>query len=201
MRAVTADQPSPTAPMFRGELVYLSPPEPEDIVENRLWISDPEIGHNLGTKYPPSRDATERFAKEMLAAAGKTIFPFNICRLSDDRRIGGIVLRDIDRENGSAELALFIGEAAELGKGYGTDALRCIEDFGFGELRLHRIELAVFDYNVRAIRAYEKAGFQTDAVLRRARFHRGAHHDVLIMSILFDEWLAQDRPRAWEERG
>jgi RimJ/RimL family protein N-acetyltransferase len=200
MRAVTSQPPARTQPMYRGELVYLSPTEPADIVDNGRWINDPEIGHNLGTKYPTSRDASERFAKEMLAGAGKTIYPFNIHRLSDGHRIGGIVLRDVDRENGSAELAIFVGERSELGRGYGTDALRCIEDFGFGELRLHRIELAVFDYNVRAIRAYEKAGFRTEVVLRRARFHRGVHHDVLIMAILFDEWLAQDRPRAWEDR-
>lgn len=200
MLAVTSEPSSSSRPMYRGELVYLSPTEPGDIVDNGQWINDAEIAHNLGTKYPASRDASERFAREMLAGAGKTIYPFNICRLSDGQRIGGIVLRDVDRENGSAELAIFVGERSQLGRGYGTDALRCIEDFGFGELRLHRIELAVFDYNVRAIRAYEKAGLVTEVVLRRARFHRGVHHDVLIMGILFDEWLAQDRPRAWDDR-
>jgi len=200
MRTVTSEDAQRAEPMYRGELVYLAPPEPADIIENAAWISDPEIAHHLGVKYPISRDAAERFAKEMLSQIGKTLYPFVICRLEDDRRMGNITLRDIDRENGSADLALSLGHRADLGRGYGTDALRCIEDFGFGELRLHRIQLEVFDYNPRAIRAYEKAGFQTDAVLRHARFHRGVHHDVLVMSILRPEWLAQDRPRAWEAR-
>ena len=89
---------------------------------------------------------------------------------------------------------------AYIGRGYGTDAVNCVVDFGFGELRLERISLQVFDYNPRARRSYEKAGFSTDATLRHSRFHRGRHHDVHVMSILRDDWLALDRPRAWDPR-
>jgi RimJ/RimL family protein N-acetyltransferase len=95
-------------------------------------------------------------------------------------------------------VGIFISDRRYLGKGYGTDALNALVDFGFGELRLERIELEVYDYNLRAIRSYEKAGFRTDAVLRRARFHRGTHHDVHLMSILRDDWLGIPRKRSWE---
>ena len=79
-----------------------------------------------------------------------------------------------------------------------TGSHRRICDFGFGQLRLERIALDVYAGNPRAKRSYEKAGFQTDAVLRRSRFHRGQHHDVHLMSILRDDWLALDRRRAWD---
>jgi RimJ/RimL family protein N-acetyltransferase len=193
-----AAKPLRPEPMLRGELVFLGPVEPSDVIEDGRLISDPEIGHFLGVKFPISRDAAERFAKEMFEQVGKSLFPFNVCLLSDGRRIGSVALRDVDRENGSAEVAIFITERALLGRGFGTDALLCACDFGFGELRLERIELRVFDYNTRAMRSYEKAGFQTDVVKRHARFHRGQYHDVLVMSILRDEWLAQERRRAWE---
>jgi RimJ/RimL family protein N-acetyltransferase len=104
----------------------------------------------------------------------------------------------VDKVNGSGIVGIFIGDRRYLGQGYGTDALNALVDLGFGELRLERIELEVFDYNARAMRSYEKSGFQTDAVLRRARFHRGAHHDVHLMSILRDDWLALPRKRSWE---
>jgi RimJ/RimL family protein N-acetyltransferase len=198
---VTNENSQPTAQMLRGELVYLTAAEPENIVEHAQMISGAEVGHYLGVKSPLSRDAAERFARETLGQVGTSLFTFNIVRIEDDRRVGGVTLRDIDRENGSAELAIFVGEPSLLGQGLGTDALRCALDFGFGEVRLERIQLHVFDYNTRARRSYEKAGFSTDAVLRRARFHRGAHHDVLVMSILRDEWLAQDRRRAWDAPG
>ena len=185
-------------PMLRGERVWLGAAEKEQVVDDGSWLNDAEIGHFLGIKSPISRDASTRFAEEFLSQAGKTLFPFNISLLADDRRIGGCVLRDVDRENGSAEVAIFIFDRRLLGQGLGTDALNCLIDFGFGELRLERIFLQVFDYNERARRSYEKAGFQTDATLRHARFHRGVHHDVHLMSILRAEWLALERRRAWE---
>lgn len=184
--------------MLRGELVYLGPVEPADVIEDGRRISDPEIGHFLVVKFPISRDAAERFAKQLFEEVGKSLYPFNICLPEDDRRVGSAVLRNVDRENGSAEVAIFLSDRSLLGRGYGTDALRCLCDFGFGELRLERIELGVFDYNTRAIRSYEKAGFRTEVVKRHARFHRGQHHDVLVMSILRDEWLADERRRAWD---
>jgi RimJ/RimL family protein N-acetyltransferase len=198
---VTNDASQPTTQMLRGELVYLTASEPEQVIERAQMISDSDVGHHLGIKSPLSRDAAERFAKEMLAQVGKTLFAFNIVRIEDDRLVGAVDLRDIDRENGSAEVAIFVGDPSLLGHGLGTDAMRCALDFGFGEQRLERIQLHVFDYNTRAKRSYEKAGFSTDAVLRHARFHRGSHHDVLVMSILRDEWLAQDRRRAWDPPG
>ena len=184
--------------MYRGELVYLAGVEPEEVAENSRWLSDAEIGHNLGIKSPIGRAASERFAQEFLPQIGRTLFAFTVRRLDDDHAIGSVSLRDVDRENGSAEVSIFIGERDLLGHGYGTDAMRCMLDFAFGELRLERVELGVFDYNTRAMRSYEKVGFRTDAILRHARFHHGAHHDIHVMSMLRDEWLAQDRRRAWD---
>lgn len=198
MRAMSQPGASRPSPILRGERVWLSASGKEAMVEAAAWLSDAEIGHFLGVKAPISRDGAEHFADELLAQAGKTIFPFSISLLADDRRIGGTTLRDYDQENGSAEATIFITDPNLLGQGLGTDALNCLIDFGFGELRLERIWLRVFDYNERARRSYEKAGFQIDATLRHARFHRGAHHDVHLMSILRAEWLGLERRRAWD---
>ena len=184
--------------MLRGERVWLRPIEPEDIVANSATAGDAEVGHFLGAKSPMSRAGSERFATEILAAVGQTAYPYAICLLGEERAIGSVFLKGVDKVNGSGVVGIFIADRRYLGKGYGTDALNALVDFGFGELRLERIELEVIDYNSRAIRSYVKAGFQTDAVLRHARFHRGAHHDVHLMSILRDDWLAMPRQRSWE---
>ena len=187
--------------MLRGERVWLRPIEPEEIVANSATAGDAEVGHFLGVKTPQSRASAERFATEILSVVGQTGFPYAICLLDGDLSIGTVFLRDVDRVNGSGVVGIFLGDRRYLGQGYGTDALNALVDFGFGELRLERIELEVFDFNLRAIRSYAKAGFKTDAILRHARFHRGAHHDVHIMSILRDDWLALPRKRSWELAG
>ena len=191
------EAPAPR-PMLRGERVWLRPIEPADVVEDSQFAGDAEVGHFLGAKSPMSRAAAERMGTEILSQVGQTGFPYAICLLGEQRSIGTIFLRSVDKVNGSGVVGIFIGDRRYLGKGYGTDALNALLDFGFGEVRLERIELEVFDYNLRAIRSYQKAGFQTDAVLRRSRFHRGDHHDVHLMSILREEWLALPRKRSWE---
>jgi RimJ/RimL family protein N-acetyltransferase len=190
--------PPESLPMLRGERVWLRAAVKADFVDDAPAVSDAETGHFLGLKHPVSAEGGEQFAQMVLSQQGTSTYSFAICLLADDRRIGNVTLRNVDRENGAAEVAIVIGDKASQGQGLGTDALNCVVDFAFGELRLERVYLHVFDYNPRAMRSYEKAGFQTDAVLRHARFHRGGHHDVHLMSILHDDWLALDRRRAWD---
>ncbi|MEO8251516.1 MAG: GNAT family protein [Chloroflexota bacterium] len=194
-----ADEEVPAPrPMLRGERVWLRPIEPADIIADTAMSGDAEVGHFLGVKTPMSRASAERFATEIQAQIGETGYPYAICLRGEERAVGTIFLRSVDKVNGSGTVGIFIGDRRYLGQGYGTDALNALVDFGFGELRLERIDLEVFDFNERAVRSYTKAGFQTDAILRRARFHRGAHHDVHVMSILRDDWLALPRQRSWE---
>jgi RimJ/RimL family protein N-acetyltransferase len=75
-----------------------------------------------------------------------------------------------------------------FGKGYGSEAMRLMLDYGFGILNLHRIELDVFAFNERAIRAYEKLGFQKEGIKRDCLFYEYEYHDAIIMSILADEF-------------
>jgi RimJ/RimL family protein N-acetyltransferase len=185
-------------PMLRGERVWLRAAEKADFLADAPGVSDADTGHFLGLKFPVSAEGGEQFAQMKLSQQGTSVFSFAICLLADDRRIGNVTLRGIDKENGAAEVSIVIIDKASQGQGLGTDALNCLIDFAFGELRLERVYLHVFDYNARARRSYEKAGFQTDAILRNARFHRGRHHDVHLMSILRDDWLALERRRAWD---
>lgn len=189
--------------MIRGEKVWLRPTEPSDVINDSQYAGDAEVGHFLGAKTPMSKAAAERFSAEIFSQnqGDQTNYGYAICLLGTEESIGTVFLRGVDKVNGSGIVGIFITDRRYLGQGYGTDALNALVDFGFGELRLERIELEVFDFNERAVRSYQKAGFQTDAVLRHARFHRGAHHDVHIMSILRDDWLAIGRQRSWELAG
>jgi RimJ/RimL family protein N-acetyltransferase len=60
---------------------------------------------------------------------------------------------------------------------------------------LHRISLEVFAFNPRARRAYEKAGFVVEGVLRDALYWDGEWVDSIAMSVLAAEWLPSDRDR------
>jgi RimJ/RimL family protein N-acetyltransferase len=65
--------------------------------------------------------------------------------------------------------------------------------FAFTEVNLRRVTLSVFEYNPRAIRSYEKAGFRHEGRVRKALNKEGRRWDVLFMGILRDEWMEKNR--------
>lgn len=185
-------------PMIRGESVYLRAAEPDDLPLFVRWLNDAAVTRHLMAHAPMSMVAEEQWFTRMLEAQGKTDYHFVICLLAGGTPIGTAGLHDVRPRSGHAEFGIAIGEPDQWSRGYGTDALRAICDFGFGELRLERIELHVYASNERARRSYGKAGFVHEGTLRRAHFSRGEHEDVHVMSLLRDEWLALPHRRSWE---
>jgi RimJ/RimL family protein N-acetyltransferase len=193
------DQPRPHAvPIIRGERVYLRPAERSDLPTFVRWFADAETGRHLAVRAPFSEAMEEEWFKRVVEGQGEKHYHFVICLVGDGRPIGAADLRDLDLENGAAAFGISIGEKGEWNKGYGTDALRAICDFGFGQLRLERIWLDVYEPNARARRSYEKAGFTLEGTLRHGHFADGEFVDVMRMALLRDEWLALPHRRSWE---
>jgi RimJ/RimL family protein N-acetyltransferase len=69
--------------------------------------------------------------------------------------------------------------------------MQVILRFAFEELNLYRVSLDVFEYNPRAVRSYEKAGFSHEGRLRRCLNRNGRRWDLIYMGILRDEWFAR----------
>jgi ribosomal-protein-alanine N-acetyltransferase len=103
---------------------------------------------------------------------------------------------------GFARLALTGVKAAKLGyairadrwgKGYATDATRCMIAFGFEELRLHRISAAIGPDNVASIAVVRKLGMHYEGRIRDHVFTNGAWRDSLLYAVLEHEWTDQSR--------
>jgi RimJ/RimL family protein N-acetyltransferase len=173
--------------------VYLRPFEATDAELYRRWRADAEPMGLAGwhERAPLSLAQVEQRITRLAEEQGKEVVTFLICLVADDRPIGEVMLVEVDQRNGSAQLGIFIGEPGEWGKGYGTDAVRAVVDFGFAELRLERIWLNVWTENPRAQRAYEKAGFIHEGTIRHDRYEHGEHTSGHLMSILRDEWTAR----------
>jgi RimJ/RimL family protein N-acetyltransferase len=60
----------------------------------------------------------------------------------------------------------------------------------FDEMRLHRVDLFVFDFNASAIACYERLGFRHEGRLRDYRRLGDRYLTSLLMSMLEDEWRA-----------
>lgn len=70
------------------------------------------------------------------------------------------------------------------GRGIGQKLIAAGTDFAFNWLGATRMELEVFTDNTRAIRLYERMGFEHEGVRRRAALRDGQYHDVMFMAKL-----------------
>jgi RimJ/RimL family protein N-acetyltransferase len=173
--------------------VFLRPFEASDAELYRRWRAEAEPMALAGwhERAPLSLAQVERRIARIADDQGKEVYTFVICVAEDERPIGEVMLTDLDRLNGSAQVGIFIGESDEWGKGYGTDAVNALVDFGFAELRLERIWLEVGTENRPAKRSYEKAGFTHEGTFRHDRWEGGRYTDGHVMSILHDEWQSR----------
>ncbi|MDQ4036147.1 MAG: GNAT family N-acetyltransferase [Chloroflexota bacterium] len=179
-----------TRHIIEGERVYLRPFETGDAELYHRWRTDGEVAALAGLPFPLSLGQIKQRIEDK---QGDSQYAYVICLREDERPIGEALLFELDRTNGSAELGILIGEKGEWGRGYGTDAVNALVDFGFEALRLERIWLEVWTENGRARRAYEKAGFVHEGTLRHDRYEGGRFTDGHVMSLLRDEWLALER--------
>jgi len=70
------------------------------------------------------------------------------------------------------------------GKGYATEALQCLIDFGFNTLGFHSFEAVIYPENKGSIRVVEKCGFIREAYFKEKEYHNGKFVDTAIYSKL-----------------
>jgi RimJ/RimL family protein N-acetyltransferase len=181
--------------LFRGQLVRLGSESPEawakafsrwarDVEYMRLLDSDP-------ARLRSEKTIREWMEKELLERKEWTAYFFAIRTLKEDQLIGFVGLNSIQWHHGDAWVGIGIGEREYWGKGYGTDAMRLILRYAFTELNLYRVSLGVFEYNPRALRSYQKAGFVVEGRVRQALLRDGRRWDWIVMGILREEWEQQ----------
>jgi RimJ/RimL family protein N-acetyltransferase len=179
--------------LLRGELVRLTAENPEVMAANfTRWNQDTGWLRFLDTQPPlmPSEKKWKEWLEKDMERASLDNFFFAIRTTESDTLIGFIGLFDLFMQHGDTLVAIALGERQYWGKGYGTDAMRIMLRYAFSELNLRRAGLIVFDYNPRAIRSYEKAGFVHEGRIREVIHRDGKRYDFLYMGILQEEWLA-----------
>jgi RimJ/RimL family protein N-acetyltransferase len=179
--------------IFRGSLVRLAMESPEVISRAvSRWDRDSEYYRlaNSGPAQLWSEKKLKQWSEQNLEADPlKRIF-FSIRTLQEDKLIGDVSINPI-WSHADGWVGIAIGEREYWSRGYGTDAMQLIVQYGFLELNLHRISLALNSYNPRAQRAYAKAGFQVEGIMRGDTYREGQRTDGVFMGILRQDWLSQ----------
>lgn len=185
--------------LLQGDLVRLRPLEERDLTHLERWWADPEwqVLQQETVRPRPDGPAQELFRRWSANDSGTGV-GFSIEANSTGEFVGHVTLWGIALPSLAATLGIIIGPT-QVGRGFGTDAVRVAARYGFRSMGLHRIGLSVAAFNARGRRAYEKAGFQVEGIRREAVFLDGEWVDQVQMGLLRPEFEASEEARRVEE--
>ena len=102
--------------------------------------------------------------------------------------IGNIKLGPINHLHSTGEISLFIGDKACHGKGYGLEVINLLVSWAFSDLCLYKVTASIYQDNEASIKAFKKAGFALEGVLRQeALLSPDSRSDILKFGLLCSE--------------
>ena len=171
---------------MRGTDVGLALLQSDDVPAIAAWNQNLAFTARLGTPGEAhTLEQRQKFFDDNSRMAADSA-EFAIIELSSSRLVGFGGLFDIDRAM-IGKLFVGIGDAADRGRGYGSEASRLICEYGFFFRSLYAIRVEVHGYNHGARRVYERIGFKLAGRLRGANLLNNRRYDEIVMDLLRDE--------------
>lgn len=152
------------------------------------WLSDPQV-NKFTSRRKVSLKEERKWIKGLDKDRLEKVFAIDT---KDGVHIGSVGIY-LDKQDKGAKYGILIGDKHHWDKGLGTEATKLILDYGFKKLQVHRIQLAVYSYNKRAIAVYKKLGFRLEGKSREGIFYRGEFYDEYHMGLLQKEWLSHKK--------
>lgn len=166
--------------MYITDSITLRPFEKEDLPKYRQWINNAEIASLIDRVLPVTETHHEIWYKKLLDDSSAVVFA--VMRNDTSDYIGNVWLWNIDIRHRKAEVRIVIGDKSVAGKGFGIEALTLLSWFAFEKLNLHKLYAYVLMSNLRAIKAFERAGFSAEGVLKEDRYVNGRYEDVCVLA-------------------
>ncbi len=181
-----------------GRQVYLSPINVEDAEQYCQWLNDLEVAQNLLIfRDQLSLQREKIILQDMIKNNSQT---FGIITQENNELIGNCSIFRINHHNRKAEVGIFIGAKNYWGKGYGTEALSLLVDYGFNILNLNNIMLETFSFNQRALKSYKKVGFREIGRRRQSIILAGKKYDEILLDILAEDFESPFIQKFFQEK-
>ena len=168
--------------------------EPADFDQLINWINTEELLINWAGSlfsFPLTQSSMEWYARDTNNFKSSDALVYKVVEVTTNETVGHISLRGISRKNRAARVSrVLIGGDNNKGKGYCKQMINAILKIGFEDLKLHRVSLGVYDFNVAALKCYQSSGFQIEGTMRDVLLYKEKWWSLIEMGILEDEWRA-----------
>jgi RimJ/RimL family protein N-acetyltransferase len=105
----------------------------------------------------------------------------------DGERAGTMAFETVSEANRIARIGGLAVHPGFRRRGVADEGARLFQRYLIFELDFHRLELACYGFNERAIRHSERVGFVREGVKRRAYMRHGEWQDAVLFSLLRED--------------
>jgi len=173
---------------FETNRLIIRPITQSDKIDIFNYRSDKETNQFQGW-VPDSIENVETFISKTSTKIDEphTWFQFVIIQKEIEKIIGDLGIHFFDKENKQVEIGCTLDKYFHK-NGYATEALICLINYLFGELKKHRIITSIDPFNKNSIRLVERLGFRKEAHFVESIFVNGKWVDDLIYALIEKDW-------------
>jgi len=175
-------------PRIEAERLMLRKITEEDVNDIFEYASVPEVTKFvLWDTHKTQKDSLDfvKFAEEQFINCLSIVWGIEI--KSEKKLIGSIDLRAWKTIHKCGDIGYAIS-MKYWNKGYVSEAMKAVINFGFESLHLNRIEAHCEEENIGSWKVMEKCGLKYEGTLREKVFIKGRFRSMKMYSLLKSEW-------------
>lgn len=177
-------------PILETERLLLRKITLQDAEDMYEYTSNPTVSQYVS--WEPHRSLTDTRGYIHFGLQQYTLHrlaPWGIELKENNKLIGTINFVAWQPRHQTAEIGYALSELY-WNKGFITEAAKSVLSFGFNEMNTIRIEARCLVENIGSQRVMEKSGMTLEGVIRKGLFIKGKHRDIMLYSILREEFEA-----------
>lgn len=175
---------------LKSQRLRLRPFQESDLDTFASYRSDPDIARYQSWNTPYTRDQAAAFFKKMrLAQAGTpgTWYQIAVERLNQPGIIGDCAFQVLEEDSAQARFGVTFSKTYQK-QGFASEAIRCLLDYLFGDLKLHRVTAICDVENLASAKLLERVGMRREGHFIENIWFKGAWGSEYSYAILQSEW-------------
>lgn len=145
------------------------------------WLQDPQVTRFLEVRHLNfSSEEIQNFINYMFEDKNNILF--GIFVKNTQKHIGNIKLGPINWVYSRADIGLLIGDKEYWGKGFATEAIEAVVKVAQENLNIHRLQAGAYASNIGSIKAFKKANFDQEGLLKDYWSIDGEYEDEILLA-------------------
>ncbi|MBG9692380.1 N-acetyltransferase [Lysinibacillus fusiformis] len=159
--------------MLKGNLVGLRAIEKTDLTQLLQWRNNPEF-RRFFREYRELNSENQLLWFEKYVINDPNTIMFAIVELETEKLIGACGLCYIDWVNRNADFSIYIGKNnLYIDSSFAIEAAQLMENYGFGELNLHRLWAEIYSIDEAKIKFFKELEFTQEGRFKETHWTEG----------------------------